>query len=432
MPRFLVLAVLSPFVFAPLHGLPPAYADDAAASVIEWPQWRGPSRDGRSATQGVRLDWETAPPALLWQADGLGRGYAGLAIAGGVIYTTGDFPDGQSVVARRADGGAALWRTPLTDAPSRHSYEGSRCTPTVDGDRVYVTASQGLVACLDAADGRVIWSRDFDEFDGELMSGWGFSEAPLIDGEAVVVTPGGPDALLVKLDKTTGEEIWRSPAPRGGDRKTGAGYSSIVVSHGAGVKQYVQLVGGGLIGVRADDGELLWSYQRVANDTANIPTPLIDGDVVFASTGYGAGAACLRLVADGDGVRAEEQYFLDARTLQNHHGGMVLIDGHVFCGHRHGQGFPICVELATGEVRWGGEFRGPGDGSAAVVYVDGALVFRYQSGDVALIAATPDEYRLFGSFRPAVVEGPSWAHPSIADGKLYLREQDALMCYDLR
>jgi outer membrane protein assembly factor BamB len=236
----------------------------------------------------------------------------------------------------------------------------------------------------------------------------------------------------VALNKQTGEEVWRAKMPKIGDKgKDGAGYSSIVISNGAGVKQYVQLVGRGVISVRASDGKFLWGYNPVANGVANIPTPLIKDDYVFCSTGYGTGSALLQLSKEGDGVKAEEKYFLDAKTLQNHHGGMVLLDGHVYCGHAHNEGFPICVELESGKVVWGGK-RGAGKGSAGVTYADGNFIFRYQSGDVALVGATTEGYQLKGTFKPAHIQGPSWAHPVVAGGKLYLREQDKLMCYDVK
>ena len=201
------------------------------------------------------------------------------------------------------------------------------------------------------------------------------------------------------------------------------------MTEAAGVRQYVQLIGGGLIGVRADDGQFLWGYGRIANGTANIPTPLITGDFVFTSTGYQTGAALLRLEPSGEGVAAKEVYFLGPDKFQNHHGQMILKDGYVYAGHQHGNGFPICVELESGDVAWGGNIRGAGNGSAAVTYADGNLIFRYQNGTVALIEATPDEYRLKGTLRPEYQEDRSWAHPVVVDGRLYLREQDKLMCY---
>jgi outer membrane protein assembly factor BamB len=407
----------------------------AAALAPHWPQWRGPNRDEISPDRGLLKDWNQTAPQLDWSADGMGAGFASISLANGRIYTTGNFPDGQAVVALGLDG-KVLWTKKITNTPPKHSHEGSRCTPSIDGELLFAIASSGKIACLKTENGDEVWSRDFQEFGGKMMSGWGFSESPLVDGDRVLCTPGGKGAMIVALDKRTGKDIWRSAVPEadiGPKGKDGAGYSGIVISNGGGVKQYVQLVGRGVIGVRASDGKYLWSYNGVANKTANIPTPVVSGDYIFCSTGYQTGSALLKLSKDGDGVSAEEQYFLDATKLQNHHGGMVLRDGYIYCGHKHNNGLPICVELATGKVVWGGEERGPGTGSAAVTYADGNLIFRYQSGEVALIEASPSGYKLKGSFKPEFVGNkPCWAHPVVIGGRLYLRDQDTLMCYDVR
>lgn len=265
------------------------------------------------------------------------------------------------------------------------------------------------------------------------MSGWGFSESPLIDGDRLLCTPGGRDAMIVALDKKTGSAIWKAalPASVGNRGKDGAGYSSIVVSKAAGIKQYVQLVGRGVIGVAADDGRVLWTYNRIANDTANIPTPIADGDYVFCSSGYHTGAALLRLHKDGQGVKAEEEYFLDPQVMQNHHGGMVLLNGYIYCGSGHNQGFPICIEMRTGRVAWK-PGRGPGQESAAIAYADGNLYFRYQDGTMALIQASPKKFVLKSKFMPVSHRAEGWPHPAIAEGRLYLRDQDVLMAYDIR
>ncbi len=186
-----------------------------------------------------------------------------------------------------------------------------------------------------------------------------------------------------------------------------------------------------LAGVSAADGKLLWTYNRVANGTANIPTPIVKGDYVFCSSGYGTGAGLLKLVKDGSGVKALEQYFLEASELQNHHGGMVLVGDYVYCGHGHNQGFPICVEMLSGKITWE-PGRGPGKESAAITCADGHLYFRYQDGVMALIEATPDKYVLKGSFQLPSLNGPSWPHPVVAGGRLYLRDQDTLLCYDVK
>lgn len=408
----------------------------AASLTPSWPQWRGPNRDDISPDRGLLKDWNQKAPQLVWMAEGTGRGYAGVSLADGKIYTTGDFSDGQGVVALSMEG-KVLWTKKMTDTPPKHGKDGSRCTPSIDGERLYAIASSGKIVCLKTATGDEVWSRDFKDFGGQMMSSWGFSESPLVDGDRVLCTPGGKQAMMVALDKLTGKDVWKcavSATEIGSKGKDGAGYSGIVISSGAGVKQYVQLIGRGVIGVRASDGKYLWGYNGVANGTANIPTPIVSGDFVFCSTGYRTGSALLKLTKDGDGVKAKEEYFLDGNKLQNHHGGMVLKDGYIYCGHQHNQGFPICVEMATGKTVWGGEGRGPGSGSAAVTYADGNLIFRYQSGEVALIEASPSGYKLKGSFKPEYISSkdPCWAHPVVIGGRLYLRDQDKLMCYDVR
>jgi outer membrane protein assembly factor BamB len=399
--------------------------------AADWPQFRGPERDGKSAEKGVIKNWESSRPKLLWMGEGLGSGYAAPAVVGGKIYTTGDLKDGQGVVAMDAKDGKVLWATEVTGGIPRHSYSGSRCTPTVVGDHLWVTTSGGMVACL-KTDGTLVWKRDFGkDWDGRMMSGWGYSESVLVDGDAVICTPGGPDAMMVALDKMSGKEIWRCKVPSfGKNGRAGAGYGSAVISMAAGVKQYVQMTGPGVIGVRASDGKFLWGYDKAANRTANISMPVIAGDHVLSSSAYGAGTGLVKLVKDGDGVKAEEVYFIKANDLQNHHGGMVLVDGYVYCGHKQNGGEPVCIDIKTGKSMWG-DIKALGKGSAAPVYVDGHLIFRYQDGLVALIEANPKEFRVKGTFKPAHQERESWAHPVVSGGKLYLREQDKMMCYEL-
>jgi outer membrane protein assembly factor BamB len=380
---------------------------------------------------------------LLWTAEGVGAGFASVSVVGDRIFTSGSQDSGQVVTCLSASDGKIIWQSAISDVVTPDGgYKGTKSTPTIDGDRLYVVSTDGKITCLKVADGSLVWSKGFRAtWNGRLMSGWGYAESPLVDGDRVLCTPGGPDAMIVALDKFTGDEIWRSSVPafeehRGaGDRiKEGAAYSSIVISNGGGIKQYVQLIGRGIIGLRASDGKFLWGYDHVANGTANIPTPIVSGDYVFASTGYpDGGSGLVKLVKDGDGAKAEEVYYHPAKVLQNHHGQMILKDGYLYFGHKHGNGFPICVELTTGKIVWGGNTRGPGNGSAAITYADGNCIFRYQSGEVALIEATPAGYHLHGSFKPVYVSSqPCWSQPVVVGGRLYLRDQDKLMCYDLR
>ncbi len=403
----------------------------------DWLQWRGPHRANRSVETGLFNSWGADGPKLDWIAEGLGKGYASVSVAGDRIYTTGNFKDSQSAVAINASTGEVVWTRPITKGAPKHGYGGSRTTPTIDGDRLYMVSSDGRSICLKAEDGSEVWSRPFKDWDGKMMSGWGFSESPLVDGHSVICTPGGDLGVVVALDKMTGEDVWAavlkgSDVDAGGPNLNhGAGYASPIVTHGGGVKQYVQLVGRGLIGVRASDGEILWRYSRVGNTTANIPTALVDGDFVFTSTGYGTGSALLKLTANGNGVKANEVYWLEGRELQNKHGGMTLVDGYIYCGHGNGDGKPICVEMSTGKIAWGPE-RAEGQGETSLIYADGHIIFRRQDGIIILAKATSEKFDVVGTFKPAFQERESWAHPVIAGGKLYLREQNKLMSYKLK
>ena len=404
--------------------------------AADWPQWRGPARNGKSAETGLLAAWPEGGPALAWRAEGIGGGYSSLSISDGRIYTMGDVGDTQYVLALSQESGEHLWKTEV--GPRwEDQYGGPRATPTVDGERIYAMGTQGDLVCLEGATGRELWRRNMvEDFGGDLMKAsgtydWRYVESPLIDGDRVIVTPGAEEAMIVALDKMSGDEIWRATIPDLGESGAdGAAYSSVVVSNGAGVKQYVQLVGRGLVGLEAESGRFLWGYNRVANDVANISTPIIQGNHVFASTGYGTGSALLKLVPEGDGVRAEEVYFLAADVMQNHHGGLILHDGYVYTGTGHNKGFPMSLRLEDGEVAWG-PVRNQGKSSAAVSYADGRLYFRYQNGLMVLVEATPEAYREHGSFMIPDVDNFSWSHPVISDGKLYVREQDTLFCYDV-
>ena len=306
---------------------------------------------------------------------------------------------------------------------------------------LYVVASDGVVSCLEAEGGKRVWRRKFKDWDGKMMSYWGYSESPLVDDGKLICTPGGSKGVVVALDLKTGDEIWACTLPDYGEEQgvngknllDGAGYSSPVVSEAAGVRQYVQLVGRGLIGIRASDGKLLWRYKKVANGTANIPTPVVDGEFVFTSTGYNTGSALLKLTGDDDSekINVEEVYWLDGRTFQNKLGGMTLVDGHIYCGHGNGSGLPICLEMMTGKIKWG-PVRGKGKGESSLLYADGHLIWRRQDGSVILSKVNSDTFEIVSSFKPEFQKDNSWAQPVIADGVLYLREQDKLMAFSLK
>jgi outer membrane protein assembly factor BamB len=422
---------------AALVALGPGLALSAAglAAIQEgghWPQWRGPNRDGISPDTGLMTSWPDGGPPRVWTAGGLGQGLSSVSVANGRVFTMGDRRDGQYVIALDEGTGRELWAARVG---GRHTdeYGGPRGTPTVDDELVYVVDTDGDLVCLEAATGAERWRKNMPrEFGGRMMSSWRFSESPLIDGDRVVVTPGGRQAGMVAMEKTTGREIWRATIPPFGRAGAdGAGYSSIVISHGGDVKQYIQLMGRGVVSVRASDGWFLWGYDRVANNTANIATPVVDGNRIFASSAYGAGSALLEVSPAADGrTQVSERYFVPPNALQNHHGGLVVVDGYVYGGHGMRNGFPVCLDLDDGRMMWE-RVRGAGTGSAAVAAADGHLYFRYEDGVVALIEANPERYVLKGSFRIPDVRAPSWPHPVITGGRLYLREQDALHVYDV-
>lgn len=398
-----------------------------AAEPGSWPAWRGPLRDGISPEKGLQHSWPEDGPKLQWQVDELGRGFSSVSIADGRIVTMGELarPErGTYLIALSQENGSLLWKTRVGSGQPN-------TTPTIDGNRIYALDRGGLLTCAAAATGKILWQKNFPrDFGGKMMSGWGYSESPLVDGDQLICTPGSKSAAIAALDKKTGDVIWETPVSGLGDKGgDGAAYSSIVVSNAGGVKQYVQLMGRGVISVDAADGKLLWNYNRVANGTANIPTPIIKGDYVFCSTGYGTGAALLKVQPGA--TQIDEVYFLRAKDLQNHHGGMILVGDYLYCGHGHDSGLPICVDFKTGKTVWG-PIRGAGEGSAAIVYADGHLYFRYENGVIALIEATADEYRLKSKFNMATTNGKSWPHPVIVDGRLYLRDQKSLLCYDIK
>jgi outer membrane protein assembly factor BamB len=401
----------------------------AASDAItgEWPQWRGPKRDGVSQETGLLKEWPESGPPLAWQTKGLGQGTSSIAIASGRIFTLGTRGNNEVALALDQDSGKELWATAIGPARTRFSHAEPKSTPTIDGNLVFAVGMNGSIVCLESATGKLIWRKEYEsDFGGQMMSGWGYSESPLVDGDRVVCTPGGDQAALVALNKKTGQVIWKAVVAQSG----GAGYSSIVIAEVGGIRQYITLLGpsAGVVGVTAKDGRFLWRYNRVANGTANIPTPIVRGDLVFCSTGYGAGAALLKLVPSGGGIKVEEEYFISGDKFQNHHGGMVLVGDHVYAGSGHNNGFPTCIELRTGKIVWGKQ-RGPGSESAAVVCADGSLYFRYQNAVMALIEANPAGYKVRGSFRIPNGATPSWSHPVVAGGRLYLRDQDRLLCY---
>lgn len=395
-----------------------------------WPTFRGAERTGVSPDTGLLTEWPSQGPKLVWEAEGCGRGYASIAVDGNRLYTLGDGLSSESnkdeyMSCFDRESGKRIWRTKTGPAWNQgpDNWQSSRSTPTVDGDRVYVITPFGKLICLHT-DGKELWKIDLKkEFQGKKADSWGYSESVLIDGDHLICTPGGTKNTMVALDKKTGKLKWSTV--REGDR--GAGHASVVISNIGGTKVYVQTTGSGALGVRASDGKLLWSYE-IDRTTAVIPTPIVRDELVFFSAGYKRGGALLKQVASGGKIELEEIYGLKP-SLANKHGGIILMGDYLF-GDSDDKGLPFCADLMTGEIKW--KSRGSGKKSASVVGADGHVYVRYSNGVMTLVKADPSSFQEVADFKiPGSGDRPSWAHPVIVGGRLYLREDDKILCYSI-
>jgi outer membrane protein assembly factor BamB len=396
------------------------------AAPGDWPGWRGPDRTSLSTENGLLSKWPGGGPKLLWKGTGLGDGFSTPSVAAGRVYLMGTKGQAEHVFALDIHDGKLLWSTAVGAMAGGHP--GPRSTPTIDGSSLYVVSSDGKLACLDSAQGTLRWGKDFKADFGGQCGGWAYAESPLIDGDTLVCTPGGETATLVALNKQTGALRWKAPVKltaSGGKRGYAtAAYASPIVADLAGTRQYIQFLSGGVVGVEAATGKLLWHYDHPANKTANCSTPICKDDCVFAASAYGTGGGLARISSAGGKYVAEESYFVP--SLQNHHGGMILIGEHLYGTNANSL---VCLHFPTGKIAW--ENRSVGKGSIA--YADGHLYVRSENGPVALVEAKPSGYVEAGRFeQPERSKKKAWPHPVVAGGRLYLRDQDILLCYELR
>lgn len=400
-----------------------------AACAANWPQWRGPQRNGISQETGLLKQWPEAGPKLVWQVDKLGDGFSTPAIVGDRIYLVSSTGlEDEFVQALDTKDGHQIWskRIGKVGSPDQQpSYPGARSTPTIDGDTLYAMGSDGDVVCMDRHTGDIRWQKNVKaEFAGKPGE-WAYSESPLVDGDALVVTPGGAEATLVALDKNTGSPIWKAPVPGGEE----AGYASIVILEVGGVKQYVQFLQKGVVGIDAKTGEFLWRYDRTAaNSPANIGTPVASDDYVYTGSHF-AGGGMVRIIPEGEGFKAEEVYF--DRKLPTAIGGAVLVGEYLYGTNRT---TTTCTHFKTGEIKW---TQDRGMAPASLCFADGSLYAHSEhTGEVALIEATPEEYREKGKFAPPGIpdkgKSQAWTYPVVADGKLYIHDWGTLWCYDVK
>ncbi|HEX5223387.1 MAG TPA: PQQ-binding-like beta-propeller repeat protein [Verrucomicrobiae bacterium] len=399
------------------------------AYAADFPQWRGPKRDGHSPETGLLKEWPKDGPKLVWQVKDIASGYSTPSIVGDRIYLiSNEGMENEFALALSTKDGSRVWSTKLgvVGNPQQDpSYPAARSTPTVEGKVLYALGSDGDLVCLETTTGKEKWRKSLRKDFGGKPGVWAYSESPLIDGDALICTPGGSDATMVALNKNTGATIWKCALPDGGD----ASYACLIVFESTGTKQYVQFLQQGLIGVEAKTGKLLWRYGRSAKDSpAVIITPLADGDYVYSGAFRAGGALVKPTKKDGEFV-AEEIYFNNKLPVGL--GGVVKAGDYLYGSS--GQGV-MCVDFKTGEIKW--EERGIGPSSWLVA--DGRLYLHAERGDVALLEPTPEAYHEKGRFTPP--DQPTrlnqmekaWAYPVIANGRLYIRDQNSLWCYDIK
>jgi outer membrane protein assembly factor BamB len=395
------------------------FALTMSASTLEpedWPQWRGTNRDGKSTETGLMKSWPAGGPTRVWQATDAGEGYSSFSVSGGRLYTLGARGGTEYVMAFDEATGKKVWEVENGRRFSNDRGDGPRGTPTVDGSQLYAYGASGDLRALDAASGKTLWHVNvLQQFGGSNII-WGLSESPLVLSDRIIVNAGGPEASIVAISKKDGSVLWRSQ----GDR---AGYSSAILHEVGGIPQAIVFTASRAVGIDTRDGRLLWSYDRVSNRTANIATPIARGNHVFLSSDYGTGAALLQLTPGGNTINAKEVYFTN--DMRNHHASSVLIGEHLY-------GFSSAILTAmkfdTGEVAW----RDRSVGKGSVIFADDRLYLYSETGVVGLAEANPAGYREHGRFEIRSGSLPTWSHPVVANGKLYLRDQDNIYAYDVR
>ena len=398
------------------HSAPP---NTVPSGPADWPQLRGPERNGVSKDSGLIKQWPSSGPQRAWSISSLGEGFGSIAIKGDRIFVQGTKESASVIFCLNRADGKTVWSAALGPKVNEGRGNGPRSTPTIDNDRVYVLTENGDLACLRAPDGSPVWRKNILKEFGGNNPGWLISESPLIDGDRVIVTPGGRGAGIVALDKMTGKEIWRST-----DLSDEAGYSSAIAADIGGVRTIMNFTSRAAVGVRASDGKLMWSNSSAANGTANCTTPVFADGKVFFTSDYGTGAALLGLSAQGGEVKAQELYF--TKEMKNYHGGVVLLNGYLY-GFSGSSGL-TCIEFATGKRMWADRSVGKG----SLTYADGMLYLLSEDNVVGLAEANPNAYVEKGRFSIPDQGKDSWAYPVVAGGKLYIRDQGMLTAYDVK
>lgn len=416
LPLALALSAL-PCLPAPLHAQKAQKDQDP---VDTWMRWRGPRGDNLAPDTGLLEEWPDGGPAVAWRTEGLGAGFSSVIFAGDSIFTAGDEEEQASLFALDLTNGKIRWTARIGPTGGTRN-PGPRGSPTTDGKLVWVLGHDGSLICAEVGTGEITWRQHMKkDFAGRMMSGWGYSESPLIDGDRLVCMPGGRRGTVIALHKNTGKVLWRSS-----DLVDPAAYTSLMRVEIGGIRQYLVFTSRHVAGIAAEDGKVLWKHQR-RGKTAVCSTPVYENGYLFVSSAYKVGCTAFRITAADGAFECEQLY--DGMQMQNHHGGLILKDGLVYgLGRRNLK----CIDVRTGDVKW--EHRSVGKGSIA--YADGHLIVRSERGrgEIALVEATGEEYRESGRFAPPLrTDDPAWTHPVVFRGKLYVRDQQSLVVFDLR
>lgn len=415
------------------------------ALAADWPQFRGPGRDGVSSETGLLKSWPETGPKLLWSTKDAGLGFGSIAVRDGVLYTVGTRGNDEALLVLDAKNGKEIWSAPIGPIFTFEGNvwgDGPRSTPTLDGDFLYVLGAQGDLVCFDLGKKAAVWRKNLiKDFDGMMMTEWGYSESPLVDGDKVIVTPGGKKGAMVALDKATGKQIWQSS-----ELPHKAPYSSVMPAEIHKTRQYVQLtfepnVGGFVSGFDAKSGKVLWKAPIFKGDSyAAAPTPIVQGNNVYVTTGYGGGCHNFEIAPDWSTKDLFSK--IDQKKMKNTHGGVVLVDGKIY-GHSEGLGW-VCQDFKTGKLAWND--RDTLDTkSGSLIAADGMIYVYTEDGVAALAKATPEGERLtvvsefklpelstYPKTRPTSRQSKAWSNPALSDGKLYLRDCEFIYCYDVR
>jgi len=392
------------------------------ATAADWSEWRGPGRQDHSPDAGLLKSWPAGGPKRLWMNTDAGLGYAGFSIAGNRLFTLGLRGEQEFLICLDTDTGKELWATPAGAKYPNGWGDGPRATPTIDGDHVYAMGGQGTLVCAKITDGKTVWQKSMTADLGGKLADWGYTESVLIVDNKVICTPGGPKGTLAALDKATGKLLWQTA-----ELTDNAQYSSPILANHAGKPQVIQLVMSKVFGVDPANGKVLWQ-QPFPGRVAVIPTPIYHDGHVYVSAGYGVGCMLVKLGADNS---VSEVYA--NKVMKNHHGGVIRVGDHLF-GYSDGPGW-VCQDFKTGEEVWASKKLGKG----AIHFADGHFYCLDEgSGDLALVELSNEGWVEKGRFRldPQTKQrnpqGRIWTHPVVVNGRLYLRDQELLYCYDVK